>query len=137
MEKTVHIQTHQVVKQFGNKDKFETTTEGTWHKKGSEYIRYQENVERAQVNVTVKIDRDSVKIIRKGDINMKLHFIEGEETTTLYDVSAGRVPLRVTTQSIKHYVHPTGGKLKIQYQLFQAEEKMGTYQFEIQYKETE
>ncbi len=29
-----------------------------------------------------KVDDDSVKLIRKGDINMNLHFVEGQTTTT-------------------------------------------------------
>ena len=137
MENNVDIQTKQVVKQFGQKQHFNAQTEGTWLQKGAEYIRYEEDVDDAHVNVTLKIEEAGVKIIRKGDINMKLHFIEGQETTTLYEMSAGRIPLTIKTQSIKHYVTDQGGKLKVQYQLFQADEKMGTYQYEIQYKEKE
>ena len=49
-------------------------------------------IEEAKVNVTIKIEDNGVKLIRKGDINMNLHFVEGEETTTLYDTPAGRIP---------------------------------------------
>lgn len=52
-------------------------------------------IEEAKVNVTIKIEDNGVKLIRKGDINMNLHFVEGEETTTLYDTPAGRIPLTV------------------------------------------
>ena len=43
-----------------------------------------------KVNVTIKIEDSGVKLIRKGDINMNLHFVEGHETTTLYDVPTGK-----------------------------------------------
>ena len=91
--------------------------------------------EEAKVNVTIKIEDSGVKLIRKGDINMNLHFVEGEETTTLYDIPAGRIPLTVKTLSILHFVTPNGGKLKIHYELYQNEEKMGSYQYELNYKE--
>ncbi|MFI9032870.1 DUF1934 domain-containing protein [Staphylococcus pasteuri] len=135
MENNVKIQTKQIIKQNGDKEKFDFTTEGSWHKRQSHIIRYNENIDDAKVNVTIKIEDDGVKLIRKGDINMNFHFVEGVETTTLYDIQAGRIPLNVKTLSILHFVTPDGGKLKVHYELYQNDEKMGSYQYEINYKE--
>ena len=135
MTKTVKINTKQVLKQNGDKQQFDMTTIGVWQQRQSEFIRYEENIEDANVNVTIKIDQQGVKLIRKGDINMNLHFVEGKTTTTLYDISAGRLTLMVKTLSILHFVNKSGGKLKIHYELYQEDEKMGTYQYEINYKE--
>ncbi|AFR72685.1 TPA: DUF1934 domain-containing protein [Staphylococcus aureus] len=135
MDKKVSIYTKQVLKQHNEKEKFEFTTEGTWQQRQSNFIRYVEQIEDATVNVTIKVDDDSVKLIRKGDINMNLHFVEGQATTTFYDISAGRIPLEVKTLRILHFVSGDGGKLKIHYELYQDNEKMGSYQYEINYKE--
>lgn len=135
MDKKVSIQTNQVLKQHNEKEKFEFTTEGTWQQRQSNFIRYVEQIEDATVNVTIKVDDGSVKLIRKGDINMNLHFVEGQTTTTFYDISAGRIPLEVKTLRILHFVSGDGGKLKIHYELYQDNEKMGSYQYEINYKE--
>ncbi len=135
LDKKVSIQTMQVLKQHNEKEKFEFTTEGTWQQRQSNFIRYVEQIEDATVNVTIKVDDDSVKLIRKGDINMNLHFVEGQTTTTFYDISAGRIPLEVKTLRILHFVSGDGGKLKIHYELYQDNEKMGSYQYEINYKE--
>ena len=135
MENNVKIQTKQIIKQNGEKEKFDFTTEGSWHKRQSHIIRYTEHIDDANVNVTIKIEEDGVKLIRKGDINMNFHFVEGAETTTFYDIPAGRIPLNVKTLSILHFVTPDGGKLKVHHELFQNEEKMGSYQYEINYKE--
>lgn len=135
MDKKVSIQTKQVLKQHNEKEKFEFTTEGTWQQRQSNFIRYVEQIEDGTVNVTIKVDDDSVKLIRKGDINMNLHFVEGQTTTTFYDISAGRIPLEVKTLRILHFVSGDGGKLKIHYELYQDNEKMGSYQYEINYKE--
>ncbi|HAY0814942.1 TPA: DUF1934 family protein [Staphylococcus aureus] len=124
-----------MLKQHNEKEKFEFTTEGTWQQRQSNFIRYVEQIEDAIVNVTIKVDDDSVKLIRKGDINMNLHFVEGQTTTTFYDISAGRIPLEVKTLRILHFVSGDGGKLKIHYELYQDNEKMGSYQYEINYKE--
>lgn len=135
LDKKVSIQTMQVLKQHNEKEKFEFTTEGTWQQRQSNFIRYVEQIEDATVNVTIKVDDDSVKLIRKGDINMNLHFVEGQTTTTFYDISAGRIPLEVKTLRILHFVSGDDGKLKIHYELYQDNEKMGSYQYEINYKE--
>lgn len=135
MDKKVSIQTKQVLKQHNEKEKFEFTTEGTWQQRQSNFIRYVEQIEDATVNVTIKVDDGSVKLIRKGDINMNLHFVEGQTTTTFYDISAGRIPLEVKTLRILHFISGDGGKLKIHYELYQDNEKMGSYQYEINYKE--
>lgn len=135
MDKKVSIQTKQVLKQHNEKEKFEFTTEGTWQQRQSNFIRYVEQIEDATVNVTIKVDDGSVKLIRKGDINMNLHFVEGQTTTTFYDISAGRIPLEVKTLRILHFVSGDGGKLKVHYELYQDNEKMGSYQYEINYKE--
>lgn len=135
LDKKVSIYTKQVLKQHNEKEKFEFTTEGTWQQRQSNFIRYVEQIEDATVNVTIKVDDDSVKLIRKGDINTNLHFVEGQTTTTFYDISAGRIPLEVKTLRILHFVSGDGGKLKIHYELYQDNEKMGSYQYEINYKE--
>ena len=135
LENNVAIQTKQVVKQFDNKEKFSLSTTGSWQKRKADFIRYQEKIDGAIVNVTVKIESSGVKIIHNGDIKLNLHFVEGEETITLYEISGGRIPLTVYTHSILHFVNDNGGKLKVHYDLIQDEEKMGSYQYEITYKE--
>lgn len=135
LDKNIHIQTKQVLKQNGEKQTFEFSSQGSWQQKHADYIRYQEQIESAVVSVTIKIEDNGVKLIRKGDINMNLHFVEGKDTTTLYTIPAGRIPLIVRTKSILHFVNENGGKLKIQYELHQNDEKMGSYQYELKYKE--
>ena len=90
LNKNINIQTRQVLKQNGEKQRFEFTTKGFWQQKFADFIRYEEQIEDAKVNVTIKIEDTGVKLIRKGDINMNLHFVEGHETTTLYDVPTGK-----------------------------------------------
>ncbi|MEJ7482948.1 DUF1934 family protein, partial [Staphylococcus warneri] len=69
MTKTVKINTKQVLKQNVDNQQFDMTTFGVWQQRQSEFIRYEENIEDANVNVTIKIDQQGVKLIRKGDIN--------------------------------------------------------------------
>ena len=63
-----------------------------------------------------------------------IRYVEQIEDATV-NVSAGRIPLEVKTLRILHFVSGDGGKLKIHYELYQDNEKMGSYQYEINYKE--
>ncbi|MBF9295337.1 DUF1934 family protein, partial [Staphylococcus epidermidis] len=51
MDKNIHIQTKQVLKQNGEKQTFEFSSQGSWQQKHADYIRYQEQIESAVVNV--------------------------------------------------------------------------------------
>lgn len=83
LDKNIKIQTRQVLKQNGEKQKFEFTIEGSWQQRRADFIRYEEYIEDAKVSITIKIEDSGVKLIRKGHINMNLHFVEGKETTAL------------------------------------------------------
>ncbi|ARJ51153.1 DUF1934 domain-containing protein [Staphylococcus lutrae] len=135
MEHNVTIEVEQVVKREGQKECFSYQTMGQWLKKESAWIRYQEQIESATVDVTLKVLEGSVKLIRNGDIRMNLHFVEGQETTTFYELPYGKMLLTVQTLGMNHFVSESGGRLKIHYVLFQDDEKVGTYQYEIKYKE--
>ncbi|WP_145356546.1 DUF1934 family protein, partial [Staphylococcus epidermidis] len=68
-----------------------------------------------------------VKLIGKGEINMKLDLVEGDERRRVYDVGGGKIGLSVKRLSVKDLVSDNGGKVKIDYELYEEEEKMGCY----------
>ncbi|AYU56245.1 Uncharacterized beta-barrel protein ywiB [Staphylococcus piscifermentans] len=136
MDQNIQIQTLQLIKRDGETDEFEYETNGTWQEKRQvEYIRYDEQIEDISIHVTLKIQDSEVKLMRSGEIKQNLHFVEGKDTVSLYEIPAGKIPLTVRTLSINHFIQPEASKLKIRYELFQEEEKMGTYLYQITYKE--
>lgn len=136
LDQNIRIQTLQVIKRDGETDEFEYETNGTWQEKRQvEYIRYDEQIEDITIHVTLKIQDGEVKLMRSGEIKQNLHFVEGKDTVSLYEIPAGKIPLTVRTLSINHFIQPEMSKLKIRYELFQDEEKMGNYLYQITYKE--
>nr|WP_263314267.1 DUF1934 family protein [Mammaliicoccus sp. Marseille-Q6498] len=136
MKENISINVKQVVKQNGEKTTFQTNTTGTYHKKMSDIIRYEETIDDNIVKNMLKIEEDGVKIHRTGTVKTVFHFIEGQETVSYYDTDAGRMTMNVKTLSIKNYIDDEKGKLKIHYQLSDQSGLLGTYQFQINYKET-
>lgn len=135
VEQQVTIQTHQVVKQGDTKQRYTHETQGVRVQKNAEFIRYDETVEGSVVNVTVKITDEGVKIIRKGDVHMTLHLLEGQTTTSYYHIPEGKMVFTVETLRVLHFVSETGGKLKVHYKLYQGDDPVGTYQYELTYEE--
>lgn len=136
LDQNIRIQTLQVIKRDGETDEFEYETNGTWQEKRQvEYIRYDEQIEDITIHVTLKIQDGEVKLMRSGEIKQNLHFVEGKDTVSLYEIPAGKIPLTVRTLSNNHFIQPEMSKLKIRYELFQDEKKMGTYLYQITYKE--
>lgn len=136
MKENISINVKQVVKQNGEKTTFQTNTTGTYHKRMSDIIRYEETIDDNIVKNMLKIEEDGVKIHRTGTVKTVFHFIEGQETVSYYDTDAGRMTMNVKTLSIKNYIDDEKGKLKIHYQLSDQSGLLGTYQFQINYKET-
>lgn len=135
MEANININIKQVVKQNGEKETFQTNTLGTFHRRNSDIIRYEETIDEQIVKNMLKIEADGVKIHRTGALKTVFHFVEGQETISYYDTEAGRMTMRVNTLSIKHFINDQQGKLRIHYQLSDQTGLLGTYQFQINYKE--
>ncbi|GGI03260.1 MAG TPA: DUF1934 domain-containing protein [Staphylococcus sp.] len=135
MEENIHINIKQVVKQNGEKSTFQTNTSGTYHRRNSDIIRYEETIDNQIVKNMLKIENNGVKIHRTGAVKTVFHFVEGQETISYYDTEAGRMTMNVKTLSIKHDIDDIKGKLRIHYQLSDQTGLLGTYQFQINYKE--
>lgn len=135
MKENININIKQVVKQNGEKETFQTKTSGTFHRRNSDIIRYEETIDEQIVKNMLKIEDDGVKIHRTGAVKTVFHFVEGQKTISYYDTDAGRMTMHVNTLSIKHFIDDQQGKLRIHYQLSDQTGLLGTYQFQINYKE--
>ncbi len=88
-------------------------------------IRYKENIDDGKVNVRIKIEEEGVKLMGKGEINMKFDFVEGGERRSVQDIGGGGIGLNVKRLSIVDFVRGDGGKVKVDQELYENEEKMG------------
>ena len=64
LNKNINIQTHQVLKQMV-KSRDLSLLQKVLATKFADFIRYEEQIEDAKVNVTIKIEDTGVKLIRK------------------------------------------------------------------------
>lgn len=54
MKENININIKQVVKQNGEKETFQTKTSGTFHRRNSDIIRYEETIDEQIVKICLK-----------------------------------------------------------------------------------
>jgi len=104
--------------QDGEDDSIELVTDGVYMRIAEGYaVKYMES-ELTGLNgttTTVEIKRDAVSVERRGTLNMRMDFKEGEKTRFLYDTQFGAATLCFETRKIVSAFNENGGDLSIDY----------------------
>lgn len=99
-------------------DTIELVTEGIYCRTEDGFeIRYHES-EITGLNGTetsVEINPDGVVVERKGMLNSRMVFRQGEKSSFLYDTPYGSATLGVDTRKINAKLNDLGGELSIDY----------------------
>lgn len=105
----------------GEKDKIEVITAGDYNeengKKYISYIEYDKEDPNIKINTLVEVDKNTVSIIRKGDIESRLILEKDRRHNCLYQTPMGDMTIGVYTDSLKDNLSYKGGKLSVRYQL--------------------
>jgi uncharacterized beta-barrel protein YwiB (DUF1934 family) len=111
----------------------EETTIGTLYKneKGVSYIVYESNIEGQKLITTVKINNDSLSLIRIGDVHSRQLFTEGKWHTCYYYVTGNSLILRSYTKRLEHYINTDGGCLNLLYDLWSGQSHIGHFCFDL------
>lgn len=118
----------QLVLMHGEETKYEQKLQVSEIEKGDTYLRYTEALDDNELNVTVRLGDNYVKLQRRGIINMNFYFEEGVRTDTFYDSPAGRHHFEIVTHELK-----TGdGILTIKYDLFESGALLGKYKYMLE-----
>lgn len=110
------------------KQSFSQEVEVTEIFKRDRYLKYREQMDAHELDVTIRISDDFIKIKRSGIVNMKFHFSEGRETDTFYDSPAGRHHFTIYT----HKITALENEIFIDYELFEQGQLLGSYQYKLE-----
>lgn len=121
MEKQVLITVNSVIDDAaGESDKMSFITEGTLSKVNDEYIvSYQESQITGLdgTTTTLKVGKDSVTLIRHGNVDAMMLFEVGKTHLTDYDTQYGSVMLGITAKNVNVDMGDAGGNIKVDYVL--------------------
>lgn len=102
----------------GDNDVIELKTFGKFgEKNGKFYIIYEETELTGfrGSTTTIKIDNDTVTMTRRGNVNSKMVFRNGEKRLCTYDTPYGIMPVAVEPRDLRYDMSDKGGNLKIEY----------------------
>lgn len=119
MEKQVLITVNSVIDgATGESDKMSFVTEGTLSRINDEYIVQYEESQLTGLDgttTTLRVSRDSVTLIRQGNVDSMMLFEAGKTHLTDYDTQYGSVMLGITTRNINVEFNESGGKIQVDY----------------------
>lgn len=134
---SIHLKTE--VRQENEAEEFLFDISGQVIRMGNTlYIRYKEEQEdgMSPVPVTMKIFHDgAVQLTRSGETHSRLKFIYGKSFETTYKTPYGTIFLTTYTKDL-HFTlndHPMSGKVTVAYDLFMAEQKVGSYDLLLEF----
>jgi len=120
------------VKTVINKEPYELTAFGRYSEKGdSTYLQYDEMMPEGTIHTTVKLKNGEVLILRKGAVDMRLHFIPNQTTPGTFHTEHGSMLTEARTKKISI----DAGQVEVRYDLKIQGSHAGSYQMNINYEE--
>jgi len=99
-------------------DVFNFITEGVYYKEdGNYYITYNESHLTGMdgTTTTLKIEPDSVTLIRSGNVSSLMVFKKGRRHTSEYSTEYGTFEVGVTAQKVSVNMDDSGGNIDVEY----------------------
>lgn len=93
-------------------------TEGTYYKKENDYyITYDESKLTGMdgTTTTLKIEPDSVTLIRLGNVSSLMVFQKGRKHTSEYNTDYGVIEVGVTARKLSVDMNDLGGQINVEY----------------------
>lgn len=129
----IHIK-QQITNSEGT-ETFEFNTTGTLIKKAHTYIMYKETIDDIVTDVRVKIEDERVRINRKGQLTLDFLFVPYETTQNMYHLANQKTVMEVTTNQMLIESDEHSGRVYIQYTIVNNQTVLGSYTYDIEYKE--
>ncbi|RAK43850.1 hypothetical protein BHU61_11795 [Macrococcus epidermidis] len=129
----IHIK-QQITNSEGT-ETFEFNTTGTRIKKAHTYIMYKETIDDILTDVRVKIEDERVRINRKGQLTLDFLFVPYETTQNMYHLANQKTVMEVTTNQMLIESDEHSGRVYIQYTIVNNQTVLGSYTYDIEYKE--
>lgn len=133
--RNVDIQLHSSIRHPGqDQENHELSLTGQFIvKKGSYYLKYEEQQNGQSVQTTAKMGTKDALILRSGTVSMRLPFIEKGERPGNYGSGPASFNLLVKTTQLEF--NEQAGRFHVAYELHAEGSLLGTYELTITYTE--
>lgn len=114
------IKTYQDIENDDGEEPIELETPGKFGIiNGKYYLKYRESEMTGYGNTvtTVKVWDDNVIVTRRGDVEMKLCYVKGEQKLCLYPTPYGKIGVSIKTHSVDFDFDKENGWLRVDYSI--------------------
>lgn len=104
----------------GQPETIELITEGVYYKEGNQFFAEYEETEISGMDgtkTTMKIEDDTLTIMREGTTHSNLVFKKGQNHRSLYNTPFGALEVTVKPKKVQIDVNETGGNVKLEYRM--------------------
>lgn len=120
MDKKVLISVRTVQLVDGEPETVELVTEGKYYKKDSQYFAVYDETELSGMEgttTTLKMEQDSLSIIRNGTTNSNLVFKKNYNHISMYNTPFGCLEVSVKPSKVEINVGEAGGNAQLEYKM--------------------
>jgi uncharacterized beta-barrel protein YwiB (DUF1934 family) len=127
------MKVHVLIESYSGDQHIVQRTEGELYPKGNHYyLRYEEtDPEMKGVVTTIRLEGDSIRIIRQGSLRSEQSFIAGRRLPGYYDTQQGKLALETATHTLVIGLSGGVGTVDWSYDLYIMEEKSGAYRLRL------
>ena len=140
MKKDVLLSIHSAQQFEGcDEEKIDLMTEARLYERGGKfYISYEESELTGLVGTrtTVKIDGDTVTMMRTGTYPSEMIFGKNQRHVGLYHTEFGAITISTHTNELKNAINEDGGELEIDYTVEVDQSMIGNHHFRMLVKPT-
>lgn len=108
-----------------------------YEKANTSFLIYDEVTDDGKVHTIIKYKEETVQIIRRGTVNMRLAFRKKERLGGTFQTKAGTLLLQTETDSIDFHWDQKNksGIIDVNYHFFMEQMEVGYYQLSFTFKE--
>lgn len=120
MNKKVLISVKTVQYIDGQPEAVELITEGEYYKEGNEFFAQYEESEISGMEGTrtiMKINKDTLRIVRSGTTTSDLLFKKGTDHVSLYNTPFGTLEVMIKPKKVDININEEGGNVKLEYKM--------------------
>ena len=115
-------------------DAISLITKGNFYKKDKKYyVMYDESelIGIKNTKTTLKVDKETITLIRTGASPTQMIFKENEHHVGLYHTAYGAYTVGIKTKKVENSINENGGSLKLDYDIDLNYEVTGSNTFSI------
>ena len=97
-------------------------------------IRYEENAEGLNGQVTMELRGDTVLLVREGDAQMRLVLKQGSKYVNYYKTTYGTLDMEVMPTRVSYTLGETNGKVDLEYHVTVSDQYVGLNRIQLAFR---